>query len=832
MLVMGTAAFAAKFPKYLKVKGTTIVECDRDKLPVDLVIPEGITEIGFRAFYGSSIKSVTIPDSVRKIGKEAFYWCKSLVSITIPGSVKEIDKGAFSWCESLVNVTIEEGVNTIGDNAFLGCKHLKSVRLPRSVSHVGRRAFDDCPYYMEVQFGGTMAQWKAISNDGYINDYFQIVHCTDGNLSKGKQVFPKYLTMDGTTISKVANISDVEIPSGVTAIRSRAFGGNHNLSRVRIPVSVKSIEENAFYNCVSVKAQFDGTMAQWRAIAGSGKDALSTVSCKDGTIGVKGEIPSYLKMYGTVIIGCDRDKRLENITIPEGTTEIKDRAFEGCDSLKGAQFSGTIAQWKAINGNEKEKLGVVYCKDGIAGVKNIPSYLVMQGTKIVGCDKDALPDNLTIPDGVTEIAGEAFRECMYLESVMIPGSVKRISSGTNYRTINEAKGAFMGCTSLKSVVFMEGVEEIGDDAFLGCLSLANVTIPGSMKRIGHRAFMDCKALANITLPEGITEIGTGAFSGAGLKSVTIPGSVTSIGSFVGTMMTASVYREGAFYSCTSLESVTILGGAVIGERAFMGCTALRTVTISEGVTTIGAMAFLGCTSLTSIVIPSGVTAINGGVFSGCTSLAKVTIPDTVKEINSSAYTGGDGDSNGYGAFSGCTSLTSITIPENVTEIGDYAFCASGLTSVTIPGRVKHIGYFAFAGCESLTSVTIPRGVSGIGGSAFAGCKNLRSISIPRSVVEMGGNVFGNGKFNQYFNERLFRVEHRYSDDYIKEPVIPYSNLTIQFDGTKAQWKFEKQDWDESWHGRLSHNFKGRYGYYQYRRAVIIRCTDGDIAIPE
>ena len=68
MLVMGTAAFAAKFPKYLKVKGTTIVECDSDKLPVDLVIPEGITEIGYRAFhYRSSINSVTIPASVRKI---------------------------------------------------------------------------------------------------------------------------------------------------------------------------------------------------------------------------------------------------------------------------------------------------------------------------------------------------------------------------------------------------------------------------------------------------------------------------------------------------------------------------------------------------------------------------------------------------------------------------------------------------------------------------------------------------------------------------------------------------------------------------------------------
>ena len=955
MLVVGTAAFAEKFPSYLKVNGTTITGYDKYSLPKKLMIPEGITEIGKYAFrgcttlesvtipaslmkvregafsgctslkkvqykgtlaqwcrinnngsltgYAKSVKlsdvsdlktmtALTVPDGVTAIGEYAFSGCTALESVTIPTSLTEISNFAFNsktlkkvqykgtlaqWCQAgnywplvkyadiiklsdvsnlktMTELTVPDGVTGIYDSVFKGLSSLESVIIPASVKYINSTAFEDCTSLKKVQYKGTLAQWCQINNSRSLIGYAKSISLSDVENLKTMTVLsiPKGVKKVGYgAFEGFRSLESVTIPEGVTEIGSNAFSGCTALDGVTIPASVTEIGSNAFKNCPNLIAQFGGTQELWSDISSDSDMDSRNVICADT---FESEIPAYFKMKGTMIIGCDKGRLPGNLVIPKGVSQIGDKAFEGCEKFESVtipmtvtrisssafegcaprriQYDGTRAQWSRIVDSDLAFKNV-FCTDGLMGELEVPAYLKINGTKIVGCDKDALPDNLTIPDGVTEIAGEVFTECMYLESVMIPGSVKRISSGTDYQNINKAKGAFMGCTSLKSVVFMEGVEEIGDGAFLGCLSLANVTIPDSMKRIGHRAFMDCKALANITLPEGITEIGTGAFNGTGLKSVTIPGSVTSMGSAFGSLMRGYVSMAGAFSSCTSLESVTILGGAVIGERAFMGCTALRTVTISEGVTTIGAMAFLGCTSLTSIVIPSGVTAINGGVFSGCTSLAKVTIPDTVKEIKNTAYTGGEVDSNGYGAFSGCTSLTSITIPENVTEIGDYAFCASGLTSVTIPGRVKHIGGSAFAGCESLTSVTIPRGVSGIGGSAFAGCKNLRSISIPRSVVEMGGNVFGNGKFEQNFDKRSLRVEHRYRDDYIKEPVIPYPNLTIQFDGTKAQWKFEKQNWDESWHGRLSHNnYNERTGYYHYRRAVIIRCTDGNITIPE
>lgn len=134
------------------------------------------------------------------------------------------------------------------------------------------------------------------------------------------------------------------------------------------------------------------------------------------------------------------------------------------------------------------------------------------------------------------------------------------------------------------------------------------------------------------------------------------------------------------------------------------------------VTSIGALAFYSCSSLTSVTIPNSVTSIERSAFYYCSSLTSVTIPNSVTSI-------------GDWAFGDCTSLTSITIPNSVTTIGYAAFynCPS-LTSITIPNRVTSIGKRAFQGCSSLTSVTIGNSVTSIGAWAFCGCSFLNSIT--------------------------------------------------------------------------------------------------------
>ena len=111
----------------------------------DIVIPDSVSSIGDCAFEGcKSLCSLVIPDSVTSIGEGAFYDCKSLISIVIPDSVTSIGRGAFSGCTSLTNIAIPDGVTSIGDCAFCGCESLSNIVIPDSVTSIEDSAFLGC----------------------------------------------------------------------------------------------------------------------------------------------------------------------------------------------------------------------------------------------------------------------------------------------------------------------------------------------------------------------------------------------------------------------------------------------------------------------------------------------------------------------------------------------------------------------------------------------------------------------------------------------------------------------------------------------------------------
>ena len=106
-------------------------------------IKSGTSTIAYSAFYDcTSLKSITIPDSVTSIVDYAFYNCSSLTSVVIPDSVASIGDSAFSWCQSLTNITIPDSVTSIEDYAFYGCENLASVTIPNSVTSIGRGVFE------------------------------------------------------------------------------------------------------------------------------------------------------------------------------------------------------------------------------------------------------------------------------------------------------------------------------------------------------------------------------------------------------------------------------------------------------------------------------------------------------------------------------------------------------------------------------------------------------------------------------------------------------------------------------------------------------------------
>ena len=106
------------------------------------IIPEGTTEIPFRAFFNcEDLTTVVIPDSVTCIVNAAFYGCSSLTEIVIPNSVTSIAASAFSHCSSLKNIVIPNSVTSIGEDAFSRCYSLKNVVIPNGVTSIGDKAF-------------------------------------------------------------------------------------------------------------------------------------------------------------------------------------------------------------------------------------------------------------------------------------------------------------------------------------------------------------------------------------------------------------------------------------------------------------------------------------------------------------------------------------------------------------------------------------------------------------------------------------------------------------------------------------------------------------------
>lgn len=237
----------------------------------DVVIPDGVTEIGESAFENRGLASITIPDSVTSIGEYAFGGCSYLENVDIPHSVTNIGPGVFEGCYGFTSLEIPNSVTTIGESAFATCQNLTSVVIPDSVTTMGRHAFYFCTALTDVTIPGSVASIET-STFSYCSALTNVT-IMDGVTSIGEYAF-----------WQCASLTDVYIPDSVTSIGIWAFNTCPSLTSIFIPASVTSIEVSAFGDsvdgeCGITDIYYGGSEEAWNAaIVGEKIDVLADIT--------------------------------------------------------------------------------------------------------------------------------------------------------------------------------------------------------------------------------------------------------------------------------------------------------------------------------------------------------------------------------------------------------------------------------------------------------------------------------------------------------------------------------------------------------------------------
>lgn len=400
--------------------------------PGDVVIPETVTHdgntytvtaIGYMAFWGSSVTSVVIPNTVKRIGAKAFYERSSLRSLTLSDSLESIGEAAFSGCRFLeIDLVIPNSVTMIGPEAFKSCFFLKSltignsikslpqgvfwgcnvksITIPDNVEYIGAEAFYSCDDLINLTIGNSV---QTIGEEAFLG----CNSLTDLSIPKsvtsiGNHAFsgcsglttvtveegnPVYDSRDNcnaiieTSSNKlIFGCQSTIIPNSVITIGSYAFRWCYALEGIDIPNSVVTIESHAFYCCYSLAYVNFG---------------------------------NSVKFINYEAFTCC--KSLRSLNLPASVKTITENPFSGCGSLTSISVDPNNPYY-----DSRDNCNAI--------IETANDYLVR------GCV------NSIIPNSITSIGIYAFSPCEGLTDIIIPEHVSLIEPS-----------AFSGCSDLMNV---------------------------------------------------------------------------------------------------------------------------------------------------------------------------------------------------------------------------------------------------------------------------------------------------------------------------------------------------------------------------------------------
>ena len=507
--------------------------------PYKYTITNGNAEI--TGYNGPVPENLVIPDVVMScpvtvIRVNAFYSCSTLKRVTIPESVTSIEAGAFAGCINLRCVIFNGNAPRSNGSALNSSMVLV------------------CYYEEKTGFSDTFAG-KPTSLLKYPYAY---------TITDGEVTLTGYFETSDTTLSIPSTIEGYP----VTGIGEYAFYDCASLEDAIIPNSVTNIDNYIFYGCTSLTTvtfegnapiageyTFVGATNNFSVYYYEGMTGYSTMlggkttqmiplpfsyTIENDEVTVTGYnqylsscliIPPTINGYPVTAIGnsaflfCGS---LKEITIPNSVTSIGNFAFSNCENLKEITIPNSVTSIGNFVFNFCTKLKEITMSENITSMgrgvfintswlNNYVGDFVILGNILIAYKGTV--GAVTIPDGIKIISDEVFRANKSLTSVVIPEGVVSIGNMT-----------FSDCTSLTNAVIPEGVTAIGSNVFYGCTSLTNIIIPESVVVIGYGAFRGCTSLTSVVIPEGVTTIDGEAFRYCKiLENITFKGEAPSVG---------------------------------------------------------------------------------------------------------------------------------------------------------------------------------------------------------------------------------------------------------------------------------------------------------------